>query len=394
MIKKLVYFGFYFSLCIGVLAAPQNKPGRRVPTPAKPQRGTARSSLDLLLSRVDRYWDLMLKGNRTQAASFIAASDRTDFAKGPIQQFRQPVVKSFEFSQDPNEVIVTVVVKRTIPPLTVGMDWPVKEHWKFESGTWYRRYDPQFLPLLGDMKPLNTAELEIYRQLFRQKLHFEKTEFDLGSVNQGTNVVIHLKYSLTNPEPIPVTLKYTMPTSECAECSRERGIGFIGTKEQSLLPGQDQKLTIEVPTWNYDGPVEDHFTLVAKASEIEIPFEFTVRGNVYTPLSVVPRSLQFHKGEREKEILIRNNSKKEISINQYISETRAIKLDPFPIVLQPGEEVKVKVRAGEAIDDALPGTVDRMAITHTAVDGFVGLSYKIYLNVPEEKEEKQATPGK
>jgi hypothetical protein len=392
--KKLVHLGFLLFLCMGALGAPQSKAGREVTPPAKSLRATARASLDLLLSRVDQYWDLLSKQDRAKAASFIAASDRKKFAVGPTQQFRRPLVKSLEFSNDPNEVIVTVTVKRKIPPLTVEMDWPVKEHWKFENGTWYCRYEPQLPPAAGGIKPSNIAELEIYRQLFRQKLHFEKTELDIGSVNQGTNVVIHLKYSLANSDPIPATVKYDMPASECAECSRERGIGFVGPKEQRLVPGQDEELAIEVPTWNYDGPVKDHFTLVAKARDIEVPFEFWVRGNVYTPLSVIPRRLAFSKGEREKEILMRNNSQKEIRINQYISETRAITLDPFPIVLQPGEEVKVKVKAGEVIDNALPGTVDQMAITHTAVDGFLGLSYKIYLNVPKEKENKPAAPAK
>jgi hypothetical protein len=199
---------------------------------------------------------------------------------------------------------------------------------------------------------------------------------------------------MTGTDPLPVTLKSTVPGSECPDCTRERGINIPGTKNPSLLPGKQQGLSIEVPTWNYDGAVKEQFTLIAKSNDIEVPFDFTVQGYVYTPLTVSPKILRFQKGEREKEIVMRNNSSKDLHLEQVISETRAISIDPFPVVIPPGEERKFTVHAQEVIDTAVPGSMDRMAITYTPLDGFSGISYKVVLNSPDETKGKAPAPAK
>jgi hypothetical protein len=370
----------------GMLGAPQNKGSQKPVAAAKKVKTPAAGiSLDRLVTRVNRYWALISHGNRLQAESFVYPSDRKRYEASPVQQFRDPRLKSLELSDDPSEVRVTMVAKCTVTSLAVEMECPVKEQWKFEKGTWYRRFEVAQLPMVENAKTSNPIELEVLRQIIRSKLHFEKTDIDIGSPNQGTIVTVALKYTLTDTDPIPVTLKYGGPTEGCSECGSDKGIGFVGAKDEQFLPGKGHELTIEIPTWNYDGAVKDQFTLIAKTKDIEVSFPFLVHGNVYTPISATPKTMQFKKGEREKELLLRNNSRKEIRLVQFISESRTITIEPFPIVLAPGQEVRVTVKASELMDKAFPGAMDRITITYTPVDGFSVLAYRVFLNVPEEK---------
>jgi hypothetical protein len=382
--KKWILLTFLFLPCVWSQNTIQTSSKTISPKP----------SLDLLVARVDRYWRLLLDRKRVQAASFILSSDRDRFSSVTTPQFRAPQLKSLELSSDRNEATVTVIVKRIVPPFPAEMNWPVVEKWRFEKGTWYRRYDPQSMPILGSAKARiwSPADIEAARLEIRKKIHFEKTTFDFGTVNQGKNVVITAEYKLDGTDPLPITLISSVPSSDCPDCTRERGINLMGAKDPKLLPGKEQELSIEVPTWNYDGSVEEKFTLVAKLENIEVPIGFKVQGRVYTPLTISPKFLSFREGEREKEIIMKNNSQNDLRLEQFLSETHAVTLHPFPVVIPPGEQRTFTVRTQESANTAFAGALERTVITYAPVDGFSGNSYKVYLNIPEEKPEREATP--
>jgi hypothetical protein len=362
----------------------------------------ARPSLDLLVSRVDAYWKLLLANQRLLAASYINSPDRNRFRAGVTPQFREPRLKSLELSTNRTEATVTVIVKRIIPELRGEIEWPVVDQWRFENGNWYCRYDPHLPMLTGAaVKRATPEELAVIKTEIRKRLQFEKTAFDFETVRQGTNVLLTLKYSLSGDDPVLLTLKAPRQSvNVCLSCSRERDINIVNQGvhaiEQKLSPGANQELTIEVPTWSYVGPVSERFTLIAKTERVEVPFEFSVQGNVYAPVSMIPVMLKFGKGEREKEVVMRNSSKSDVEVNRAISETRAITIEPLPAKIPAGQELKLTVRTAEALDSSLPNTVDNMAITFVkSVDGMAGLSFKVYINYQEEEEQQQTitVPG-
>lgn len=359
----------------------------------KQKSAPAGPSLDRLVTRVSEYWNLLSLRNKVKAASYIVPSDRNKFFSSVTQPFRAPQLKSLDLSDDRNRVTVTVMVKRVVPPVTTEVDFPVKDHWLFQGGNWYRQFNNQMpLPGFSDAKRLSPEQIEAVKIELRQKLRFQKTNFDFGTVKQGEDVVLTVKYSLAGTEPLLLSFRSTAPGAECASCDRERGMSLRGPKDQQLLPGKQQELSVEVPTWAYGGDVKEQFTLATKFKGMEIPFEFTAQGNVYVPLWITPRELRFTKGERSKGIVIRNNSKSDIQLEKVISESGAITIDPFPVSLRPGEQRTLEVRAEERIDTVFPNSVDRVAITYTPVDGFSSLSYKVYLNAHEVQPETPNLP--
>jgi hypothetical protein len=374
------------------MAVPQSIRPRTTAAPVRP-------SLDLLVSRVDAYWKLLLNKQRFQAASYITLSDRNKFQAGATPPFRNPKLKSIELSANRTEATVTVVVQRIIPELRGEVEWPVTQQWRFEKVNWYCRYEPD-LPILPGARP-TPQQLEIARKEIRKRFRFEKTAFDFGTVRQGKNVLLTLKYSLSGADPASLTLKApSHSVDSCLNCSRERDINIVNqglhANEQKLLPGTNQELTIEVPTWSYDGPVRERFSLIAKVQDVDVSFEFSVKGNVYAPVSMIPSILRFKKGERKKEVVMRNNSKSDLEVNRAISETRAITFEPLPARIPAGRELRFTVTiGGEMADSAFPNTIDNVAITFVkSVEDMAGLSFKVFVNYQEqEKQETIAVPG-
>jgi hypothetical protein len=380
--KRLAEFALIFLLGCGASGAAQTKPKAALSKP----------SLDLLMNRVDGYWKALLAGNRARAAGYVTFSERSNFRSGNTPPFRDPSFKSLELSSDRTEATVIVIVKRIVPPVTAEMDWPVTEHWRFENSNWYKRYDPPHMPIAGLTRPPSATQIDAARRALLKRIQFEKKAFDFGNVNQGKDVVLAVRYTLAGSNPIPLAFRTSAPGSNCPECDRERGISLRGPQDQSLLPGNRRELSVEVPTWNFDGAVKETFTLIARSKDVDVPFEFSVHGNVYTPLSILPKVLKLKKGEREKEIMMRNNSKLDIQLEKVISETTAISIEPFPVVIPPGQELKFTLKAEESLDSAVPNSVDRMAITYGPVDGFSAISYRVYLNSSEDAQEKPAAP--
>jgi hypothetical protein len=378
-------FGALFLIWFCLSAYSADQPQKKV-VPAQP-------SLNVLVTRLDAYWKLLKDEKRDSAAYFVRTSDRKEFRSGKTPAFSSPRIKSIELTPEGDKATVVVMVKRAFPPLIAEVDWAVTDQWQFEKGNWYVRYDPQPLPLpIKRPKAMTPEQTESFTREIRRKIHFAQTAFDFGTVNQGNDVVLKLQYTLAGSEPIPIIFRTSAPGSSCPQCDRQRGISIQGLKEESLQPGAHE-LSITVPTWNYDGPVKETFTLDAKPLDVHIPYEFSVQGNVYIPVSIIPKELRLKKGDREREIVLRNNSKTNLELQKYVSESGYLAIDPFPVVIPPGKQFDLKVKAAEELDAAVPNAVDHLAITFTAVDGFAGISYKVYLNTRDEKPKKAATPA-
>jgi hypothetical protein len=365
-------------LCVSAHLAAQTKGST---TPA------GRPSLDMLAARIDSYWNLLLQRKKQQAVEYIAPSDRETFFNSSLPPFKDPRLKLLELSGDRTEATATVIVKRLFFPMGQEMEWPVTEHWRFEKGNWYRQFKGSSLPLQGEkgkgLPPPTPGELENAKREIREMLRFEKAVLDFGTVSYRDAVSIKLKYSLAGNAPMEAGFK-SLPPAFLVQ-------GLLGN---ALKPGE-QELTIEFSASNYDGAVKERLVLVAYRQGADVPFEIVVQGNVYVPVSIIPRLLRLRKGDQEKEFLVRNNTDTEVELKGYHSETGMIVIEPLLASIPAGKELKMKVKARNDIGAAQQDSRDNVGISFSRpVDGMSSLILTVVLNPSAAKREAAFDPAK
>lgn len=351
---------------------------------SKQKAAAVKPSLDTLVSRVDGYWNALLKNRKGQAAEYVAAADRDKFYSSNPAAFSNPRLKSLELSADRKEATVTVVVTRIMLPYGVRVDWPVTGLWRFEKGNWYRTLPPksQFL-LSGTERKENPAgeDVEALKNETRKLLRFEKTILDFGTVRGSTPLSLSVKYTLGGKESLGATI------------SAPAGFGVQGLKGQVLNPG-NHELQIIVPTWQLDGAVNERIVLTVRRPGVAVPFEIEIKGNVYVPVSIVPKSLKFKSDEGEKEVRIRNNTKSDLEILPVLSETQQVLVQPLPATVLSGQEIVLKVKLKKESASLRANQNDSLTIPFARpVDGVNALSLNVIFNADESDVAKVAITG-
>jgi hypothetical protein len=336
--------------------------------------GNIAASLDVLASRVDAYWNALLKKKMRQAAEYVTSADRDKFYEKNIPTFSNPYLKSVELSADRKEAWVTVNVTRIMAPLGAEVSWPVKEKWRFEKGSWYRTIpekSPGLFPGMKKEEKTTSGDAAVSQDKIRKLLIFPNTILDFGTVRESMPLQLSLKYTLRGDKTLGVVIK------------APDGGGIEGGSEQLIDPG-DHELRITVPTWQLDGPVNEKILLTVRQPGTGIPFEIELKGNVYVPVSISPKMLKFKKDEREKEVRIRNNTKSNLEILPVYSETRQVQIQPLPITILPGNEIVLKVTSDKKSMSLPANQVDALAIPFAKpVDGVNALSLNVVLNADD-----------
>src|SRR5437867_3232064 len=359
-------------LALLALATLQGRPTAR-------SQDKPRPSLDALIERATAYWDLLNQGKKLQALEYVEKSGRDIFASRQLPPFSEPRIIKLELGAEEKEVFLTVKVKRVMPPLPASMDWPVREKWVFRDGSWWLTVLESFIPFSaaarGEVKPpSNPEEAKKREKAVRQTLQFEGSDLEFGTVRQGASVSLVLHYRLDGQEALAPEFKDVPPD-----------LIVRGLTERKLMPGRSQKIDLELLTENYDGPVNETFTILVRHQDVEVPYGFKLRGFVYTPVSAIPRVLLFKKDEKETEVVIRNNSKSEVRIDSIGSESGAFKMQQIPLVLSPGRQSNLKVTrilnvTGTNYRDLLSLSFAR------PVDGVASLTVPVILNYVEQKK--------
>jgi len=323
-----------------VLSAGQ---GAQKPAPkgagSPSSQSSPKPSLDVLLSRVNTYWGLMGRGQKSQALQLVEPSGRDLFLARQTPTFTEPRVTALKLSSKPVRISVAVTVKRMIPEMAVAMDWLVPEDWVFRNGNWYLLVEQPIPPFASTsrapgqpLKPaLSPEEVEKRQKELKEALQFEGSGLTFGTVRKGTAVPLSLTYQLTGPEYVEAALK-NVPTDL-----------LLSLGDGKLPAGKDQKISMDLVTQNYDGEVNESFAIIARYRDVDVPYEFKVHGFVYTPVSVLPMTLKFLRGEREKELVVKNNSRSEVTIVQGFGD--GLTVGPLPQTLSPGADCRLKVTA-------------------------------------------------
>ncbi len=349
-------------------SSPARKPG---------QTAAPRPSLDLLVQRVESYWNLLAQSKKLQALNFVAPSYREYFAARPFPTFSRPRITTLEPSGSGKEVAVTVTVKRRIYPLPAEVDYPVMNRWIYSAGNWYViiKDEPLFSPTAERQgEKLSAEEIEKRKAEIRSALRFEQHEIDFGTVRQGQTASFTLDYQLNGSQSFDASV------SRAPQALTE-------IPDRRLLPGGAQKIGLSLLTSNYEGPVEEHFSIVVKHADVEVTYDFLLRGRVYAPLSAAPSILRFLKTENEKKVEIRNNSSASAEISSIFSESGRYTVDPLPQMLEPGQQCEVTVRIREAAEGANHAE-QLVLLLDKPVDGLQSLPLRVILNYDPAQEKR------
>jgi hypothetical protein len=271
--------------------------------------------------------------------------------------------------------------------LAQEVEWPVTEHWRFEEGNWYREFKRSPPPLQGKTsevsKPSGAQQVEDLKREIREMVRLEKTTLDFGKVNYRDAVSLRLKYTLSGNTPMEVQFR-GLPS----------GYQVKGLVKKALQSGQ-QELTIEFLASNYDGAVKERFMLVARRRGVEVPFEVVIQGNVYVPVSFVPRLLRFRKGDQEKVIQVRNNSNTAVVLKALYGETGMIRMAPLPISIPAGKEAQIRAMVAGDLGAVKQGSRDNLVVSfEQAVDGMSNQSLVAVLNAGAPKRDESLDPAK
>jgi hypothetical protein len=294
-------------------------------------------SLDALASRAGTYWELLAKGQKARALEYVQPKSREDYLNRQTPAFSEPRVTDLQFSQTPAEVWVTVKVKRVMPLIPTPVDWPVKEKWVFEGGKWLVvvTNSPDKFARVTSTEPKAPAtgseEEEKKRQAIRESLQFENSKVDFGTVRRGQPVSVELKYRLAGSEAI--TWKLT---------GAPRGLTRNDSSGKELKSGEGQKIELSLQTQELDGEFSGTFAILAVGAGLEVPYEFSIHGYVYAPVSISPRPLKFLKGESAREVVLKNNSKSAIQVIS--AKAAGFDVEGLPQTIAPGAECRLAVK--------------------------------------------------
>ena len=295
-----------------------------------------RPSLDDLVTRASAYWELLAKGQRSKAVEYVQPLTREVFLDRQTPAFSEPRVARLDLSETPDEVWVTVKVKRILPLIPTPVDWPVKEKWVHEGGKWVvviTKSDEKFARVneAQPRAPATNPDQEKKLESIREKLHFENNKIDFGTVRRGAQVPIELQYRLTGNDTMAWKLK---------DLPRWLTRKMSGSKD--LAPGEGQKIELSLLTQELEGEISETFTIMAGNAGVEAPYEFSIHGYVYTPVSISPRPLKFLRGETANEVVLKNNSRSPI---QLISAKAAgFEVEGLPQTIAPGAECRLSVK--------------------------------------------------
>jgi len=308
---------------------------------AKKTLSQARPSLDLLAARVTDYWKLLLERKKAQASNYVLPEHRDQYLELTVAKFSDPRLKSLEPSEDRTEAKVVVTIKRVLP--FGEMDWPVTATWVFKSNNWYLKLDMNSMPNEKTPPPPGKIKSEADKYELQKRLRFEQSTLDFGMVPRGEAVSLAMKYTLNGEEEIFAKINTSNPA-----------IKVQGLSNRRLLPGKSMELTVVVPTRIYEGVVNESIDLVARLGDAEVPFKFVVQGFVYVPVTFSPKILRLNPNNdaREKELLIRNNSRSTLEIQSFSSPSGALELEPMPLTLPSGRQTTLKMKQVREVEKA------------------------------------------
>jgi len=322
-------------ICLGALllmgfglAAPPDEQG---------QATGDRPSLDRLVGRVESFWSALAQGNKLRALEYVEPASRDVFTGWMVPSFSDPRVARLEPAREAGEVLVAVEVQRLLPPLASPVTWTVTQKWIFRDGDWFvvvERFLPPFLASPQNIpKPgLSAQEIEERVKRIRRLLSFDTTELDFGTIRQGKLAQMSIGYRLAGSEPLDLVFR-----------NAPQELMVRGVEGRKIQPGNG-RIEFEIPTELMAGKVERSFAIVVRHDGVEVPFDFRLRAYVYAPVAALPPVVKFASGEREKEVLIVNNSKKTVRIKAPAEPRSDFSMDPLPLELAPGGSARITVR--------------------------------------------------
>ncbi len=322
------------------------------------------------------YWDALLRGNRSGAAEYVEPVEREAFFSRPVPPFTEPRLASLEISETGAEATVTVMVTRRFIPLPDPVSFPVTQRWVLQEGRWYALEPPPGTPFIipASARPLEPEEAQRRQTIVRGQLRFEDVVLDFGTLRKGGSASRTVRYELEGMAPMTLDGK-----------SLPAGLEVRGLEGGNLAPGRGRHLEFVFHAGEPDGKIEQAVTVTVRHLEVEVPYEFLFRAYVYTPVSVRPASLSFGKEERERDVVVTNNSGVAVRLQSAKSESQAFSVQKLPLTLPPGKSGTLKIRLVQDVQEK--NRAENITVVFRgAVEGVTGLSIPVLINPEKQRQ--------
>jgi hypothetical protein len=384
LMRRLYGFAFTWLLASNLICAnfamaqteakPNSAP-RKTTNTAGPALTATKPSLDALVGRVTAYWTLLRHGEKSKAMEYVEVSCRRYFQGVSFPSFSDPVISKLEFKTPGKEMAVTVIVRRVIPGLPSEINFPVMNRWVFAKGYWWVIIENDAIQafLSGNSTvnaAIRAAELEKKKAGIRSRLVFIKKEIELGTVRKGPPAEFELEYKLQGDRPMQMGLK-------------DASLFVVRFPMKTLSPGVG-RIPMTLMTSEYDGAIQGSFTIFVIYDEVEVNYDFTLKGRVYTPLSISPPVLRYLPDETEKTLEITNNSPVAARLTSASSRSGNYRVTSLPQTLAPGDHISLKV---ELLSKDVPANNAELLTIELAapVDGMSDIHLPVMANVEAQK---------
>lgn len=365
------------ALSAGQGVQKQPPPGARSGSP----QGALKPSLDTLKSRVNAFWSLLARGRKSAALQYVEPSRRKNFEAWQTPSFSEPRLTTLTLSSKPEEVSVTVEVKRVFPTVPAPFAWPVTQNWVFRNGSWFVLAENLSASIPFPTTPghpiasmLSPEEKGKRQKAIQEALQFETTDLEFGTVKRGDSVSLSLGYRLTGDEAFGIVIRNSPDDFYTRNLPNRK-----------LPPGEEQKIQIELLTQAYAGEVNESFTATISQHDVEVSYDFKIHGFVYTPVYSTPMMLRFLSGDHVKEVVIRNISKSTVTIKG--ASNKDFNVTPLPQTLLPGGSCTLRVSVVR--DRAEKNYVDSLSLSfEKPVEDMGSLDLGIVRNFEEVDPQK------
>jgi hypothetical protein len=381
LISGLIFGGLFLAAPAIISSAGQG--AQKQPSPGAPSasQSVLKPSLDALKSRVSAFWSLLARGQKSVALQYVEPSRRKIFEAWQAPPFSDPRITTLVLSPKAEEVTVTVEVKRTFPPLPNPFSWPVTENWVFRNGNWFVLPEQASASALFTTKPAQPGALPLSpedaakrQRAIREMLQFETSDLEFGRVRRGDGVSFSLGYRLAGDEPFGIVIR-----------NSPIDLTVRNLQNRKLPAGKDQKIQLQLLTQAYAGEVDEKFTATVSYQSVEVPYDFKIHGYVYAPVYSIPLTLLFLSGEHVKEVVVKNDSKSEVTINGFANKD--FEVSPLPQKILPGHACTLRV--GIVQDRAEKNFIDSLSLSFDKpVEDMSSLDLSIVRNYEEVDAQK------
>ena len=266
------------------------------------QQPNVPENLTGLLIKAQEFRTLMSAGRLVESLAYILPEKRDlVLAAGKIL-YTNPQVVGMDLTDDSDRVGVRVALEMPAAVSgTVGRDWIASDPWVKVGGTWYFDADSFDKVLTLDSAEMPVVDTEEITREFDDLFEILESEFELGTLTQ------------TDVRDVPVAIRYTGDVP--IRFSTILASRFVDlTAPARRVSADADNIVIRIDTSEWEGPFDIPVPLDIEYRGVTIRRAVTVRGNVFSPLTLSRQAVDPTRPD-EFNFVLSNHTDREVRIS-------------------------------------------------------------------------------